>query len=63
MPTRRTCIALAAAIVVPAMAASPAASAPSADYAVVQSYIPARIDPMIGFIPSHGMNPRVGPRA
>ena len=56
MPTRRTCVALAA-IVVPALAAAPAAGAPRAEYAMVNSYIPSRIDAMIGFIPSHGMNP------
>ena len=57
MPTRgRTCIALAA-IVVSALVASPAAGAPRAEYAMVNSYIPARIDAMIGFVPSHGMNP------
>jgi hypothetical protein len=56
MPTRRTCVALAA-IVVPALAAAPAAGAPRAEHAMVNSYIPARIDAMIGFIPSHGMNP------
>jgi hypothetical protein len=56
MPTRRTCIALAA-IVVGALAASPAAGAPRYEHAMVNSYIPARIDSMIGFIPSHGMDP------
>jgi hypothetical protein len=56
MPTRRTCVALAA-IVVPALATSPATGAPRAEHAMVNSYIPARIDAMIGFIPSHGMNP------
>jgi hypothetical protein len=56
MPTRRTSIALAS-LVVSALAASPAAGAPRAEHAMVNSYIPARIDAMIGFIPSHGMNP------
>jgi hypothetical protein len=56
MPTRRTHIALAA-LVMSALAAAPAAGAPRAEYAQVSSYIPARIDSMIGFIPSHGMNP------
>ncbi len=56
MPTRRTCVALAA-IVVAALAAAPAAAAPRAQHAMVNSYIPGRIDAMIGFIPSHGMNP------
>jgi hypothetical protein len=56
MPARRTCVALAA-IAVAALAASPAAGAPRAEHAMVNSYIPARIDAMIGFIPSHGMNP------
>ncbi len=56
MPTRRTRIALAA-IVLPALAAAPAAAAPSYEYAIVHSYIPTRIDSMIGFIPSHGMDP------
>ena len=56
MPPRRPCIALAA-IVVAALAATPAAGAPRAEYAMVNSYIPARIDALIGFIPSHGMNP------
>jgi hypothetical protein len=40
-----------------ALAAPTAASAQSYEHAMVNSYIPARIDPMIGFIPSHGMNP------
>jgi hypothetical protein len=57
MPIRRTCIAALAAIVVPALAASPAAGAPRYEHAMVNSYIPARIDSMIGFIPSHGMDP------
>jgi hypothetical protein len=56
MPAHRTCIALAV-IVASALAAAPAAGAPRAEYAMVNSYIPARIDAMIGFIPSHGMNP------
>ena len=47
-----------AAVVVPALAATPAAGAPRAEHAMVNSYIPARIDAMIGFVPSHGMNPR-----
>ena len=46
-----------AAIAAAAVLAAPAAAAPRADYAIVNSYIPARIDGMIGFIPSHGMNP------
>jgi len=56
MPACRTCIAFAA-IGVSALVAAPAAGAPRAEYAMVNSYIPARIDAMIGFIPSHGMNP------
>jgi hypothetical protein len=40
-----------------ALALAPPATAQRADYAQVSSYIPARIDSLIGFIPSHGMNP------
>ena len=57
MPTRQLRLALAAAFAVAILAASPAAGAPRAEYAMVNSYIPARVDAMIGFIPSHGMNP------
>jgi hypothetical protein len=46
-----------AALAAAAVLAAPAAAAPRAEYAIVNSYIPARIDGMIGFIPSHGMNP------
>ena len=48
---RLTCLVLA----VLASGTSVAVAAPRAEYASVNSYIPARIDARIGFIPSHGM--------
>jgi hypothetical protein len=56
MPPRRTGVALAALLVL-ALFAPPATGARRAEYASVNSYIPARIDAMIGFTPSHGMDP------
>ncbi len=54
MRIRLTCLVLA----VLASSASVAAAAPRAEYASVNSYIPARIDARIGFIPSNGMPQR-----
>jgi hypothetical protein len=54
MSTRRTCLVIAATVVT-ASGASAAVAAPRAEYVSVNSYIPARIDARIGFIPSHGM--------
>jgi hypothetical protein len=56
MRSRRLPTALAAAVLL-ALAAAPAAGAARAEWVSVNSYIPARIDAQIGFIPSHGMNP------
>ncbi len=55
MANRRILVVLA--VAVPALAAAPAAAAPKPEYVSVNSYIPARIDATIGFIPSHGMPP------
>jgi hypothetical protein len=40
-----------------ALGAAPALAAPKPEYVAVNSYIPARIDATIGFVPSHGMAP------
>lgn len=48
-------IALAAAVGA-LLALAPPADAQRVRNAMIQSYIPARIDPLIGFIPSHGMD-------
>jgi hypothetical protein len=56
MQPRRSGVALAALLIL-ALTAPPTAGARRAQYASVNSYIPARIDATIGFIPSHGMDP------
>jgi hypothetical protein len=53
----RAALAAAATSAALALALAPPATAQRAEYAQVSSYIPARIDSSIGFIPSHGMNP------
>jgi hypothetical protein len=55
MVNRRAWIVLAVAAA--GLAATPAAAAPRPEYVSVNSYIPARIDATIGFVPSHGMPP------
>lgn len=59
--SRRLACPFAAAILLGALALAPPASAKRVEYAHAMSYIPLRVDSLIGFIPSHGMHQPVRP--